>query len=48
MALLRFVADTLKLPPAAIVLKSGHASRRKVVEVRGATREAVAALSQPS
>ena len=47
-ALLRFVADALKLPPAAIVLKSGHASRRKVVEVRGATREAVAALSQPS
>ena len=47
-ALLRFVADVLKLPPAAIVLKSGHASRRKVVEVSGATREAVAALSQPS
>ena len=47
-ALLRFVADTLKLSPAAIVLKSGHASRRKVVEVGGATREAVAALSQPS
>ena len=47
-ALLKFVADALKLHPAAIVLKSGHASRRKVVEVRGATREAVAALSQPS
>lgn len=47
-ALLRFVADALKLPPAAIVLKSGQASRRKVVEVSGATREAVAALSQPS
>jgi uncharacterized protein (TIGR00251 family) len=47
-ALLRFVADVLKLPPAAIVLKSGRASRRKVVEVSGATREAVAALSQPS
>ena len=47
-ALLRFVADVLKLPPAAIVLKSGHASRRKVVEVSGATPEAVAALSQPS
>ena len=47
-ALLRFVADALKLPPAAVVLKSGHASRHKVVEVRGATQEAVAALAQPS
>ena len=48
LALLRFLADALKLPPAAIVLKSGHGSRRKVLEVRGATPEAVAALSQPS
>ena len=47
-ALLRFVADALKLPPGAVVLKSGYASRRKVVEVRGATQEAVAALAQLS
>ena len=47
-ALLRFVADALKLPAAAIILKSGHTSRRKVLEVRGATREAVACLVQPS
>ncbi|MBK8890135.1 MAG: YggU family protein [Dechloromonas sp.] len=48
MALLKFVADALKLPAAAIILKSGHTSRRKVLEVRGATREAVACLVQPS
>ena len=40
MVLLRFVA--------AIILKSGHTSRRKVLEVRGATRENVAGLVQPS
>ncbi len=48
LALLRFLADALKLPPAAVVLKSGHASRRKVIEVRGAPPDAVAALAQPS
>ena len=48
LALLRFLADALNLPPAAVVLKSGHASRRKVIEIRGAPSDAVAALSQPS
>lgn len=43
-ALLEFIADTLGLPKAAVNLKSGHASRRKVVEVDGATEDAMAAL----
>lgn len=47
-ALVSFVADALKLPVAAIILKSGHSSRRKVLEVRGATPDAVAGLAQPS
>ena len=43
-ALLEFIADTLGLPKAAVNLKSGHTSRRKVVEVDGATEDAMAAL----
>ena len=43
-ALLRFVADRLKLPKSAVILKSGQTSRHKVVEVSGAPAEAVAAL----
>lgn len=43
-ALVRFVAETLKLPKSAVSLKSGHTSRRKVLEVQGATAEAVARL----
>ena len=34
-ALLRFVAATLDLPKAAVTLKSGQTSRRKVLELRG-------------
>ena len=43
-ALLRFVAERLKLPKSAVILKSGQTSRHKVVEVSGAAPEAVAAL----
>lgn len=43
-ALVRFVAETLKLPKSAVSLKSGQTSRRKVLEVQGATAEAVAHL----
>lgn len=43
-ALLEFIADTLGLPKAAVKLKSGHTSRRKVMEVDGATEDAMAAL----
>lgn len=35
-ALIDFVADRLGLPKAAIRLKSGQSSRRKVLEVSGA------------
>ena len=44
-ALIRFIAETLGLPKAAVNLKSGQTSRRKVVEVCGATTEAVARLT---
>jgi uncharacterized protein (TIGR00251 family) len=43
-ALVRFVAETLQLPKSAVSLKSGQTSRRKVLEVTGATAEAVARL----
>ena len=40
-ALLRFVADTLDLPKSAVSLKSGHTSRRKVLEITGAALPAI-------
>jgi len=43
-ALLRFVADRLHLPKSAVLLKSGQTSRHKILEVSGASAEAVAAL----
>lgn len=46
-ALIRFVAETLTLPKSAVNLKSGHTSRRKVLEIQGATQEAVARLVAP-
>ncbi|HQU78282.1 MAG TPA: DUF167 domain-containing protein [Azonexus sp.] len=45
-ALVKFVAEALKLPKSAVNLKSGQTSRRKVLEVQGATTEAVARLVQ--
>jgi uncharacterized protein (TIGR00251 family) len=41
-ALIKFVAETLKLPKSAVTLKSGQTSRRKVLEVQGATPSSVA------
>ena len=46
-ALIRFVAETLALPKSAVSLKSGLASRRKVLEIQGATPEAVARFAAP-
>ncbi len=45
-ALVKFVAEALAIPKSAVNLKSGQTSRRKVLEVRGATTEAVARLIQ--
>ena len=45
-ALVKFVAEALKLPKSAVNLKSGQTSRRKVLEVSGATSEAVARFVQ--
>lgn len=44
-ALIKFIAATLHLPKAAVNLKSGQTSRRKVLEVSGTTTEAIARLS---
>jgi len=43
-ALIKFVAETLKLPRSAVNLKSGQTSRRKVLELIGASSETVARL----
>lgn len=40
-ALIRFIADSLKLPKSGVSLKSGQASRRKVLEIAGTTLAAV-------
>ena len=45
-ALVRFIAEALNLPKSAVNLKSGQTSRRKVLEVSGATSEAVASFVQ--
>jgi hypothetical protein len=45
-ALLRFMAEALGIPKSAVNLKSGQASRRKVLEVAGTTAEAVNRLAQ--
>ena len=44
-ALIKFVAETLKLPKSAVSLKSGQSSRSKVLEVIGADAAQVAALA---
>lgn len=46
-ALVAFVAECLGLPKAAVTLKSGQTSRRKVVSVVGADPARVAALISP-
>ena len=45
-ALVKFVAETLGLAKSAVNLKSGQTSRRKVLEVQGATTEAVARFAE--
>ena len=45
-ALIRFIADQLGLAKSAVNLKSGQTSRRKVLEVTGATAAAVARFAQ--
>lgn len=44
-ALVKFVAETLKLPKSSVNLKSGQTSRRKVLEVQGADVGAIAAFA---
>lgn len=44
-ALIKFVAETLKLPKSAVNLKSGQTSRRKVLEVIGAESSAIAGFA---
>lgn len=44
-ALLRFIAERLELPRAAVVLKSGQSSRHKVVEVQGCDEARVIAFA---
>jgi uncharacterized protein len=43
-ALLKFLAEVLHLPKSAVILKSGQTSRRKVLEVSGATTASIASL----
>ena len=44
-ALIKFIADTLRLPKSAVSLKSGQSSRHKVLEIVGTTPAAVAELA---
>ena len=44
-ALIKFVAETLKLPKSAVNLKSGQTSRRKVLELCGAEAATVAGFA---
>lgn len=44
-ALLAFIAERLGVSKSAVTLKSGQTSRRKVVEVEGASVEAVRLLA---
>lgn len=43
-ALVKFLAEVLHLPKSAVTLKSGQTSRRKVLEVSGATATSIANL----
>jgi uncharacterized protein len=40
-ALIRFLADQLKLPQHSIILERGHRSRDKVIRINGLTEENV-------
>lgn len=45
-ALIRYIAERLKLPKSAVSLKSGQTSRQKVLEVVGSTPAVVLALAE--
>jgi uncharacterized protein (TIGR00251 family) len=45
-ALVGFIAERLGLARSAVTLRIGHTSRRKVLEVSGATAQVVERLSQ--
>ena len=47
-ALLRYLADALKLPRAAVTLKSGQSSRRKLVEISDCSAERIVRLENSS
>ncbi len=47
-ALIKFVAETLKLPKAAVNLKSGQTSRRKVLEISDCNEASFALLALKS
>jgi uncharacterized protein (TIGR00251 family) len=42
-ALIKFIAETLRLPKSAVNLKNGQNSRRKVLEITGAAFDAIRA-----
>ena len=44
-ALVKFIAATLHLPKSSVMLKSGHTSRRKVLEISGAESSEIASLA---
>jgi len=44
-ALIRFIADALGLAKSAVHLKSGHTSRRKVLEILGTSTTTIAGLA---
>lgn len=46
--LVRFLASALGLPPRAVTVTQGHASRRKVVTIVGTNSDAVSRLLLPS
>ena len=43
-ALIKFIAETLKLPKSAVSLKSGQSSRHKVLEIHGAQLSSIEAF----
>lgn len=47
-ALIRFLAETLAVPRAAVTLDGGASSRRKTVEVRGQTPDEVRSRLLPA
>ena len=47
-ALIKFVAERFRLPKNKVTLKSGHTSRRKVLEIIGSCAEEASALLNPA